>query len=54
MAAQTERAVEAWPASAPRLVMVRPVAERGATFAVGQSDRYFTAGYEAAKRALRS
>jgi len=53
MAAQTERAIETWPTSAPRLVMVRPVAERGATFAVGQSDRYFAAGYEATKRALR-
>ncbi|HUL02827.1 MAG TPA: patatin-like phospholipase family protein [Gemmatimonadales bacterium] len=54
MAAQTERAIEGWPSSAPRLTVVRPVAELGATFAVGQSDRYFAAGYEATKRALRS
>ena len=46
MAAQTERAIEAWPSNAPRLVVVRPVAERGATFAVGQSDRYFEEGYK--------
>ena len=52
MAAQTERAIAAWPAGAPRLVVVRPVAERGATFAVGQSDRYFAAGYEETVRRL--
>lgn len=52
MAAQTERAIEAWAKSAPRLVVVRPVAERGATFAVGQSDRYFTAGYQETARRL--
>jgi NTE family protein len=53
MAAETERAVESWPAGAPRLVVVRPVAEREATFALGQSERYFAAGYEAAREALR-
>jgi len=52
MAAQTERAVEAWPRSAPPLTYVRAVAEKGATFALGQSDRFFKAGYEATRRAL--
>jgi len=52
MAAQTEHAIEAWPKDAPRLVVIRPVAERGATFAVGQSERYFAAGYEATKQRL--
>jgi NTE family protein len=52
MAAQTERAIAAWPADAPRLVVVRAVAEREATFAVGQADRYLDAGYGATKQAL--
>jgi NTE family protein len=52
MAAQTEVAIAAWPASAPRLVVVRAVAEREATFAVGQRERYFEAGYEATRQAL--
>jgi hypothetical protein len=52
MAAQTERAVASWPAGGPRLVMVRAVAEREATFAVGAADRYAAAGYEATRRAL--
>ena len=52
MAAQTERAIEAWPSDAPRLVVVRAVAEREATFAMGQTDRYFRAGYDATKQAL--
>ncbi len=46
MAAQTETAIEQWPSGAPRLVVVRAVAEREATFAVGQTERYFKAGYE--------
>lgn len=54
MAAQTETAIEAWPSGAPRLVVVRPVAERGATFAVGQSERYFEAGYRETARRLDS
>lgn len=53
MAAQTERAIADWPRDAPRLVLVRAVAEREATFAVGASERYLKAGYEATKRALR-
>lgn len=53
MAAQTERAVAAWPADAPRLVVVRAVAEREATFAVGQAARHFDAGYSATKQAMQ-
>jgi NTE family protein len=53
MAAQTETAIEQWPAGAPRLVVVRPVAEREATFAVGQTERYFKAGYQETKRAMQ-
>ena len=52
MAAQTERAIAAWPTEAPKLVVVRAVAEREATFAVGAGDRYLRAGYDATKRAL--
>jgi NTE family protein len=52
MAAQTERAVADWPQDAPRLVLVRAVAEREATFAVGAGERYLRAGYEATQRAL--
>jgi NTE family protein len=52
MAAQTERAIAAWPAAAPRLVVVRAVAEREATFAAGQAQRHFDAGYAATLKAL--
>ena len=52
MAAQTQRAIAAWPAEAPRLMVVRAVAEREATFAVGQADRFFDAGYRATKQAM--
>src|SRR5213595_1425775 len=52
MAAQTERAIADWPADAPKLVVVRAVAEREAPFAVGAGDRYLRAGYDATKRAL--
>jgi NTE family protein len=52
MAAQTERAIADWPEDAPRLVVVRAVAEREATFAVGNGERYIQAGYDATKRAL--
>jgi len=52
MAAQVERAIAAWPANAPRLVVVRAVAEREATFAVGESQRYFDAGYRETVRRL--
>jgi len=52
MAAQADRLIRDWPPGAARLVVVRPVAEREATFAVGEADRYFEAGYRATKRAL--
>jgi len=52
MAAQTERAIADWPKDAARLLVVRAVAEREATFAVGQGGRYLQAGYESTKRAL--
>ncbi len=52
MAAQTERAIAAWPTDAPRLIVVRAVAEREATFAVGEGERYLRAGYEATRVAL--
>ncbi len=52
MAAQTERAIAAWPTNAPRLVVVRAVAEKEATFAVGQADRHCEAGYRMTKQAM--
>jgi len=52
MAAQTERAIAAWPKTAPRLVVVRAVAEREATFAVHQLERYRDAGYRRTREAL--
>jgi len=52
MAAQTERVVADWPKEAPRLVMVRAVAEREATFAVDAAERFLKAGYDATTRAL--
>ena len=54
MAAQTERAIAAWPANAAPLVVVRAVAEKEATFALGAAQRYVDAGYAATKRALQS
>jgi predicted acylesterase/phospholipase RssA len=54
MAAQTEEAIKDWPSTAPRLVVVRAVAEREATFALGQADRYFRAGYEKTRQMLDS
>lgn len=53
MAELTERSVAGWPASAPKLVVVRAVAERDATFAAGEAERYVDMGYEATHRALR-
>ena len=52
MAAQTERAVADWPKDAPRLVYVRAVAEREATFAVERLEQYVEAGYQATKKAI--
>ena len=52
MAAQTERAIAAWPKDAARLIVVRAVAEREATFDVGAGQRFFDAGYRETKLAL--
>ena len=52
MAVQAERAVADWPKDGPRLVYVRPVAEREATFAVERLAQYVEAGYQATKKAL--
>ena len=52
MAAQAERAVADWPKDAPRLVYVRAVAEREATFAVERLEYYVEAGYQATKKAI--
>lgn len=52
MAELTERAVASWPPDAPRLVVVRAVAESEATFAAGEAERYVDMGYEATRRAL--
>ena len=53
MAAQVEHAIAAWPTGAARLVVVRAVKEREATFAVGNAKRYLEAGYEETKKAIR-
>ncbi|MGH7673038.1 MAG: patatin-like phospholipase family protein [Gemmatimonadales bacterium] len=52
MAAQAERAVAEWPKDGPRLVYVRPVNEREATFAVERIQDYVEAGYRATRKAL--
>ena len=52
MAAQVERQIADWPPQAAKLVVVRPVAEREATFAVAAAGRYLEAGYRATKQAL--
>lgn len=52
MAAQTERDLEDWPADATKLIVVRAVHERDATFATDQVDRFVRQGYEETKRAL--
>jgi NTE family protein len=52
MAAQVERAIQDWPKTGARLVVVRPVREREATFAVQNVQRYISAGYEATRQAL--
>jgi len=53
MAAQVQHAIAAWPTGAARLVVVRAVKEREATFAVGNAKRYIEAGYEETKKAIR-
>jgi len=52
MAEQTERALADWPKDGPRLVYVRAVAEREATFAVERVQEYVEMGYQATKKAL--
>src|SRR2546429_3562537 len=52
MAAQAEQAIGEVPPGAAKPVGVRPVAEREATFAVQEMDRYMQAGYRETKRAL--
>lgn len=52
MAAQTERMLEDWPADAAKLIVVRAVREREATFAVNQVNRYMEAGYRETRHAL--
>ena len=52
MAAQAEQAVASWPKDAPRLVYVRAVAEREATFAVERLEQYVEMGYQATKKAI--
>jgi len=52
MAAQAENAIRDWPKDAAKLLIVRPVKEREATFAIQNVQRYINAGYEATKRSL--
>lgn len=52
MAAQAEQAIRDWPSGAARLIVVRPVKEREATFAVQNVQRYISAGFEATQRSL--
>ncbi len=52
MAELTERSVAGWAKDLPKLLVVRAVAERDATFASGDAERYVEMGYEATKRAL--
>jgi len=52
MAAQTEQAIRDWPPGAAKLVVVRPVKEREATFAVENVQRYIEAGYRVTKQSV--
>jgi len=52
MAEQAERALADWPEDGPRLIYVRAVAEREATFAVDRVQEYVELGYQATKKAL--
>lgn len=52
MAAQTEQAIRDWPTGAAKLVVVRPVKEREATFAVKNVQRYIDAGYVTTRQGL--
>ena len=52
MAELTERSVAGWSKDLPKLLVVRAVAERDATFAAGEAERYVEMGYEATNRVL--
>jgi NTE family protein len=52
MAEQVEHEVKAWPTDGPKLMYVRPVAEKEATFAVERIQDYVEMGYQAIKKAL--
>jgi NTE family protein len=52
MAAQVEQAIKDWPPDGPKLVVVRPVREREATFAVENVQRYIDAGYKVTQQSL--
>lgn len=52
MAEQAERTLADWPKNGPKLVYVRAVAEREATFAVERVREYVEMGYQATKKAL--
>jgi NTE family protein len=52
MAEQAERTIADWPKEGPRLIYVRAVAEREATFAVDRVQEYVEMGYQATKKAL--
>jgi len=52
MAEQAERTLADWPKDGPRLIYVRAVAEREATFAVERVQEYVEMGYQATKKAL--
>jgi NTE family protein len=54
MAAQVERAIAAWPKSGAKLVLVRAVREREATFALENVSRYVESGYQLTRAALAS
>jgi NTE family protein len=52
MADQVEQAVASWPKEGPRLVYVRAVTEREATFAADRVQDYVEMGYQATKKTL--
>lgn len=52
MAVQAEREIASWPCDGPKLVLVRPVKEKEATFRVQDAERYVEAGYRETKEAL--
>lgn len=52
MAAQIEREIAAWPADGPKLVLVRPVKEKEATFKIQEAERFMEAGYRETREAL--